>query len=82
MSLASDIASLMNEYGYYWKINGHLKVPTRDDIHDTLDRAVEVLYDKEPNDQLEVGRLIIKKRDNEIYDVFMLVGTIGEDDGS
>ena len=79
MTLAKDIAAIMDSYGYRWKIDGELKIPTSGDIQDTLDRAVEVMYDKEPNDQLEVGRLIIKKRENEIYDVFILVGTIGED---
>ena len=79
MSLANDIATFMDASGYRWKIDGDLKTPTPDDIRNTLDRAVEVLYDNEPNDQLEVGRLIIKKRDNELYDVFILVGTIGEE---
>lgn len=79
MSLAEDIASLMIDYGYHWKIDGGLKIPTSGDIQDTLDRAVKVLYDKEPEDQLEVGRLIIKKRPGDIYDVFLMLGTIGEE---
>jgi len=79
MSLPERISGLMLRYMYQWKIDGKLTSPSEQDIQDTLDRAVEALYDKDPGDQLEVGRLIIKKRDNQIHDVFILAGTIGED---
>lgn len=78
--LANEIAGLFMLNGYTWAFSGEHKVPTEADIQDTLDRAVERLYDEEPETQLEVGRLIVKKRSDSMYDVFILAGTIGDDD--
>lgn len=78
--LADEISGLFLLNGYTWVFSGEHKIPSAEDIQQALDRAVEVLYDEEPETQLEVGRMIVKKRSNTLHDVFILAGTIGEED--
>lgn len=78
--LAEEISGLFLLNGYTWVFSGEHKIPTAEDIQQALDQAVKMLYDEEPETQLEVGRMIVKKRSNTLHDVFILAGTIGEED--
>lgn len=60
--------------GHVWRIDGEVRIPEPDEIEKVIDRAKSALIDYEPGAQLEVGHLIIKKRDEELYDVFFHIG--------
>jgi hypothetical protein len=78
--LANEISGLFLLNGYTWMFDGEEKPPTEDDIQTVLDKFVEALYDEEPGTQAEVRWLIVKKRADHKHDVFILAGTIGDDD--
>lgn len=67
-----DIAKLFGEAGFEWNFTDGRRVPTEDEIDTTITRAMELLADEPDNAQLEVGRLIVKKRGS-FYDVFLHV---------
>lgn len=80
MSLAEDLAHHFLLKDYKWKFDYGLATPNEDDIRRTLDKAADILENEEvENAQLEIGRLILKKRAG-VIDVFVLAGTLGEDD--
>lgn len=76
MSLAEDIQAVFVAKGYLWKMGEDRHIPTVEDIQKVMDHAKTIL-DAEPDEelQLEVGRLLFKKRDNTI-DVFVMYGEI------
>jgi hypothetical protein len=73
MAIESEIESLFIAKGYQWMIGGKRVFPTTEDIRSTIDRAVDELYDEPDGTQIEVGRLIIKKRDGH-FDLFVMIG--------
>jgi len=80
MSLAQDIAEIFWLKDYRWNFDGVLKTPTPEDISGAIDKAVRMLYAEPDGTQLEVGRLIIKKRSRDLHDVFVHIGQLPEDD--
>ena len=79
MGVEEELESYFLVKDYRWRIGNVLIHPTAEDIREAIDRAKTMLYDEPDETQLEVGRLIIKKRSQELYDVFVM---IGEEDGS
>jgi hypothetical protein len=67
------IHELFESIGQAWKIGGTKRVPQEADIKTTLDRAASVLYSKDVGTRLEVGGLIIEKREHG-HDVYVFVG--------
>lgn len=79
MTLAEELASYFLVRNYEWKFDYGFANPDEDDIQKVIDRATDILQaDESDNIQLEVGRLIIKKRDG-VIDVFVMAGTVGEE---
>jgi hypothetical protein len=76
MSIPEELETLFILHEYQWRIDGTLVQPTAADIQDALDRCTEALYDEEPETQVEVGRLIIKKRAANKFDVFVMIGEV------
>jgi hypothetical protein len=70
-----ELARIFRKNGWKWKIRGvDPIVPDEDDITAALDAAAEVLT-KRNMDQLEMGKLIIRRRDQAIgYEVYVYVG--------
>lgn len=74
MSLESDLAKVFTENGWTWKIKGKgATVPDEQDIERALDEAARLLYNESVGTQLEVGRLIIKKK-HRGHDVYVYAG--------
>lgn len=72
--LESKIADWFAENGWTWNLKGgRTVVPTDSDVERALDEAVKQLYNEPVGTQLQVGRLIIEKK-NQGYDVYMYVG--------
>jgi hypothetical protein len=61
-----------------WRIDGELVIPTEEQLQEVIDKAVERLYAEPDGAQLEVGHLIVKRRNQDLYDVFVRYGTIGD----
>lgn len=75
MSLESDIVKQMNNQHYMWHLKGdQWRIPTEHDVRAALDEAARMLYDEPVGAQLEVGRLIIVKK-NKGFDVYVMAGT-------
>jgi len=79
----SDVAvTIANHFlvkDYKWRFDYGLANPDEDDVEKVINRAMLILdAEIEPEVQLEVGRLMFKKRENGIVDIFMLAGTMGE----
>lgn len=64
------IARLFKEAGYQWRFSDGLRVPTSEEINKTVVAAIGALEDAEENTQIEIGRLLVKKREG-FYDVFV-----------
>lgn len=74
MSLTDEIARMFRKNGWTWSIMGKGSVvPDEDDIDAALDEAARVLYNHPVGTSLEVGRLIIQKKDRG-HDVYLFVG--------
>lgn len=68
------IAAFFKESGYSWQFSDGLRIPDADEINKTIQAAVEALAGAEENTQVEIGRLMIKKRAG-VHDVFVLFAT-------
>jgi hypothetical protein len=74
MSLESDLAGVFARNGWTWSVKGKGSiVPSEDEIERALDEAARMLYNEQVGAQLEVGRLIIKKKAKG-HDVYIYVG--------
>ncbi len=74
MRIEDELAQRFSEAGWTWHLKGDRDVvPSSDDVEQALDLAAKRLYDGRIGDQLEVGRLIIKKTARG-HDVYMYVG--------
>lgn len=67
------ISEFFEKNKWTWNLKTGRRVPTDNDVEDALDEAARILYNEEDGTQLEVGRLIIRKKHNG-HDVFMYVG--------
>ncbi len=76
--IAEDLAMYFLVHDYKWKLDIGLVNPDEDDIRKTIEKATQMLEDKEDHSQLEVGRLIFKKNAG-VIDIFVYAGTIGEE---
>ena len=66
-----QVANFYSERGYRWKFkDGSYRVPTSDEVNGLVLMAMDALVDEPENAQIEVGRLIVKKRGS-FYDVFV-----------
>jgi len=74
--LVDELATYFLVNGYEWKFDYGMAVPNEDDLERAIAKAKEVLEnDPSDNVQLEIGRLIFKKRDGFI-DVFAYMGNV------
>lgn len=67
-----QIADIFGREGYTWRFSDGVRVPTEDEISKTVWAAIDALAAEEDNSQVEVGRLIVKKKGS-FYDVYLLV---------
>lgn len=75
-NLVDELATYFLVNGYEWKFDYGMAVPNEDDLERAIAKAKEVLEnDPSDNVQLEIGRLIFKKRDGFI-DVFAYMGNV------
>lgn len=77
-TLSTKLAEEFQKNDYKWAFSTGLKIPTAEDIDKTLDVMREHLLESEEDTQIELGRLIMRKREGH-YDVFMYMG---ETDGN
>lgn len=74
MSLESDLSKIYKDNNWAWSIKGKGSVvPTEEDIEAALDEAARLLYNESVGAQLEIGRLIIKKK-HRGHDVYIYAG--------
>ncbi len=75
-TLIDELATYFLVHGYEWKFDYGMAVPNEDDLTKAIEHAKKVL-DSEvtENAQLEVGRMVFKKRAG-VIDVFVLAGTL------
>jgi hypothetical protein len=74
--LVDSLATTFLVNNWEWKFSYGMAVPNEDDLEHAIAKAKEVLDSEESeNAQLEVGRLIFKKREG-VIDVFVLAGTL------
>jgi len=73
MSLESELADTFKSHGWTWKVGPLHVVPDEDDLLAVLDEAAKALYNEPVGAQLEVGRLIIKKK-HRGHDVYVFAG--------
>lgn len=71
--LESTIAEWFKKNHWTWNLKGGQRVPSETDVEDALDEAARILYNETDGAQLEVGRLIIKKKPTG-HDVYVYVG--------
>jgi len=75
MTLEEKLAELFLDNAFTWTLtNGSIIIPDADDIERVLDEAARQLYNEETGTRLDVGRLIIEKRDTD-HDVYVYVGS-------
>lgn len=69
------ISQLFKQLGHTWTLtNGNVVTPTDNDVERVLDEAARQLYNEEVGSRLNVGGLIIEKREND-HDVYIYVGS-------
>jgi hypothetical protein len=71
--LEQTISKWFAKNKWTWNLKTGAKIPSEEDVEQALDEAARVLYNEHDGTQLEVGRLIIKKKPNG-HDVYMYVG--------
>lgn len=63
MSLEADLAQTFKDNGWKWRLKGgRYETPSEEDVLAALDEAARLLYDGAVDDQLVMGRLIIRKK--------------------
>lgn len=74
--LVESLATTFLVNNWEWKFDYGMAVPNEDDLERAIEHAKKVLDSEEAsNAQLELGRLIFKKREG-VIDVFVLAGTL------
>lgn len=72
--LLEDLLTTFVVKDYRWKIGNERLVPELEDIKKVLDKAVELLRQEPDWTQIELARMIIKKKPGDIYDVYLHMG--------
>jgi hypothetical protein len=70
VSNITKLAHFFRDEGYEWNFSDGRRVPSEEEINKTILMAMEALKDEPENTQMEVGRLIVKKRGS-FVDVFV-----------
>lgn len=70
------LAEHFKKTGRTWKIGGTLKLPDEDDLQKTLDKAREALYAEPVPSELEVGGMLIRRVQEELFEVYAYVGDL------
>lgn len=74
MSVEEEISRVFRREGWTWNLKDKSSVvPDEDDIAAALDEAARLLYTEPVGSQLEVGRLIVKKKHHG-HDVYLFMG--------
>lgn len=74
MSLEQDLAAQFAKHGWTWNLrDGGTVIPDEEDIEQALDEAARLLYNEQVGTELEVGRMIIKKK-HRGHDVYLYIG--------
>lgn len=72
--MIKELAETFRRNGWTWNLKGgRTVIPDEDDIEQALDEAARLLYNESVGTQLEVGRMIIKKK-HDGHDVYLYVG--------
>lgn len=71
-ALAAEVTAALHRVGRHWKINDKLVLPTEQDVQQTLDKMIAVLYDKNYT-QITVGGLLVM-RNGDHFDVYTHIG--------
>lgn len=71
--LEKIISEWFRKNNWTWNLKSGTVSPSETDVEDALDEAARILYNENVGAQLEVGRLIIKKKHTG-HDVYMYVG--------
>jgi hypothetical protein len=72
--VTDELARVFRKNGWTWNLKDRPSVvPDEDDIDAALDEAARLLYDEPVGTQLEVGRLIVKKK-HRGHDVYLYMG--------
>lgn len=67
-----QIADIFGREGYAWRFSDGTRVPNEDEISKTVWAAIDALSTEPDNTQVEVGRLIVKKK-GQFYDIYLHV---------
>lgn len=67
------ISDWFKKNNWTWNLKRGTVSPSETDVEDALDEAARILYNETDGTQLEVGRLIVKKK-HDGHDVYMYVG--------
>ncbi|AVD99330.1 hypothetical protein SEA_BILLNYE_157 [Streptomyces phage BillNye] len=74
--LVENLATTFLINGWEWKFDYGMAVPNEDDLERAINYAKQVLDSEEAtNAQLELGRLVFKKREG-VIDIFVYSGTL------
>lgn len=69
------ISVYFQQTGYMWKFKDGLRVPTLEEITESVERAIKSLEDKPDMTQIEFGRLIVQRNDT-YYDVYVHIAAL------
>jgi hypothetical protein len=69
-----QITQLFRQEGYEWLFKDGKRVPAEPELEKTIWAAIDALAPTEDNTQIEVGRLIVKKKGS-FYDIYMHVAS-------
>lgn len=62
---------------YEWKLDdGRVIVPTEEDLQEGVDKAMKVLYDEPVPSQAEFGGLIVRRKADNKFDIYLKIGNI------
>jgi hypothetical protein len=65
-----QIAEIFRSRELTWNFSDGTRIPNEDEISKTIWAAIDALRDAEDNTQVEVGRLIVKRKGS-FFDVYM-----------
>lgn len=74
MRISEELESLFLVKDYQWSIDGVLRYPTAEEIQETIDKAVERLHNEPSGTQVQVGRFLIVKKDEDEINIYAMIG--------
>jgi len=70
-----SVVEVFRRLGHTWTLtNGRVIEPEAEDVEKVLDHAAGLLYNEEVGTRLNVGSLIVEKREHD-HDVYVYVGS-------